>query len=297
VNPDINEIDGPEMPASIDIELARSFVAMADAGTLVAAAARVGRTQSALSMQLKRLEGTVGRTLFDRSPQGLRLTAAGDVLLGHATRLLRVHDEALAELSGRGLAGRLRLGCPEDYAVRLLPELLRRFGSRHPRVEFEVTCAPTPRLHERLARHAIDVALVSRPQDADDAAAIRAEPLVWVGRADVDPAALDPLPLALSEPDAFDHQAPLKALRQRGRAWRIAHASAHLLGLLSMARSGLAITVLTGTAVPPDLQVFGPEAGLPPLPAVGIAVACARQAPGALARAFELEARRVLPTL
>ncbi|HEX7637286.1 MAG TPA: LysR family transcriptional regulator, partial [Burkholderiaceae bacterium] len=134
------------MPACLDIELARSFVAMADAGTLVGAAARVGRTQSALSMQLKRLEETVGRTLFHRSNQGLRLTAAGDLLLGHATRLLRVHDEALAELSGRGLSGRLRLGCPEDYAVRLLPELLRRLGSQHPRVQFDLACAPTPRL-------------------------------------------------------------------------------------------------------------------------------------------------------
>ena len=285
------------MPASIDIELARSFVAMADAGTLVGAAGRVGRTQSALSMQLKRLEETVGRTLFDRSPQGLRLTAAGDLLLGHATRLLRVHDEALAELSGRGLAGRLRLGCPEDYAVRLLPELLRRFGSQHPRVEFEVACAPTPRLRAMLARHAIDVALVSQPQEGEDAGAIRVEPLVWVGRADVDPAAFDPLPLALSEPEAFDHQAPLEVLRRRGRAWRIAHASPHLLGLLSMARSGLAITVLTGTAVPADLRVLGPEAGLPPLPSVGIAVACSREAPGALAQAFEAQARRVLPTL
>jgi len=192
--------------------------------------------------------------------------------------------------------------------VRLLPELLHRLGRRHPRAQFEVACAPTPRLHDMLARHAVDVALVSRPHAPRPAArrkaasdpageVARVEPLVWVGRPDLDPAGLDPLPLALSEPDAFDHEAPCRALRQRGRAYRIAHASPHLFGLLAMARSGLAVTVLTGTAVPSDLRVLGPETGLPPLPAVGIAVAFSRQAPGALAREFELQARQLLPTL
>lgn len=287
------------MGQSLDIDLLRSFVAIAETGVLGQAAARVGRTQSALSMQMQRLEGVVEQPLLFRTGRGVTLTAAGERLLAHAAQLLRLHDETLAELRGQQLSGVLRFGCPDDYAVVFLPHLLRGFASLNPRVQLEVVCAPTPRLRELLARHAIDLALVSvmvpEANQPDDGDVIRREPLVWVGQRGGNAASLDPLPLALGAPDAFDHQAPRQALDAAGRAYRLACASSSLAGLVAMARSGQAITVLTQTAVPDDLQVLPADAELPALPTVGIALAFDREQPSALVSAFGAHVRQALP--
>lgn len=174
------------MSQSLDIDLLRSFVAIAETGVLGQAALRVGRTQSALSMQMQRLEGIVEQPLLHRTGRGVTLTATGERLLVRAGELLRKHDEALAELRGEQLSGVLRFSCPDDYAVVFLPYLLQGFASLHPRVQLEVMCAPTPRLHELLARHAVDLALVSvsvaEAGGAVGGEVIRHEPLVWVAQ-------------------------------------------------------------------------------------------------------------------
>jgi DNA-binding transcriptional LysR family regulator len=290
---------------SLDIDLLRSFVAIAETGVLGQAAARVGRTQSALSMQVQRLEGIVGQPLLYRTGRGVTLTATGERLLVRAGELLRQHDEALAELRGEQLSGTLRFSCPDDYAVVFLPYLLQGFASLHPGVHVEVICAPTPRLHELLARHAVDLALVSVPVPvpvpasvsggARDGDVIRHEPLVWVAQRGGAAAAIDPLPLALGSPDAMDHVLPRQALDAAGRAYRLAYASSSLSGLVGMARSGQAVIVLTRTAVPGDLEVLGAEHGLPDLPSVGVKLAFDREAPSALTAAFAAHVRRFLP--
>uniref|UniRef100_UPI000D354CB0 LysR family transcriptional regulator n=1 Tax=unclassified Variovorax TaxID=663243 RepID=UPI000D354CB0 len=284
------------MSQSLDIDLLRSFVAIAEAGVLGRAAARVGRTQSALSMQMQKLEGIVEQPLLHRTGRGVVLTAGGERLLVRARELLRQHDEALAELRGEQLSGVLRFSCPDDYAVVFLPYLLQGFASLHPQVQVHVTCAPTPRLHELLARRAIDLALVSvAPGTAHASEVIRHEPLVWVAQRGGAAAALDPLPLALGAPDALDHLWPQRALEAAGRAYRLAYASSSLSGLVGMARSGQAVIVLTRTAVPDDLQVLTTEQGLPELPSVGVTLAFDRQAPTALTAAFAAHVRKFLP--
>lgn len=283
------------MSQSLDIDLLRSFVAIAETGVLGQAALRVGRTQSALSMQMRKLEGIVAQPLLHRTGRGVTLTATGERLLVRAGELLRRHDEALAELRGQQLSGVLRFSCPDDYAVVFLPFLLQGFASLHPGVQLEVMCAPTPRLHELLARHAVDLALVSVAGDSAGADAIRHEPLVWVARRGSTAVALDPLPLALGTPDALDHQLPRRALEAAGRAYRLAYASSSLSGLVGMARSGLAVTVLTRTAVPEDLQILGADDGFPELPSVGVTLALAREAPTALTAAFAAHVRKFLP--
>jgi len=296
---------------SLDIDLLRSFVAIAECGVLGVAAARVGRTQSALSMQMQRLEGVVEQPLLHRTGRGVTLTAAGERLLVRAAELLRKHDETLAELRGEQLSGVLAFGCPDDYAVAFLPQLLRGFASLHPRVQLEVVCAPTPRLRELLARHAVGLALVSVPGDAAGRAAgglagdaadgaaggavIRREPLVWVAQRGAAALSQDPLPLALGAPDSMDHQVPRRALEAAGRAYRLVCASSSLTGLVAMARSGQAVTVLTRTAVPDDLQVVPAGQGLPELPSVGLTLAFDRDEPGALSAAFAAHISRTLP--
>jgi len=282
---------------SLDIDLLRSFTLIAESGSLSRAASRVGRTQSALSMQMKRLEDTVNQPLLLRTGRGVQLTSQGERLLLHAQRILRCHDEAMAEVSGKGLSGTIRFGCPDDYAAVFLPSLLRNFASQHPQVLVEVICAVTPRLLEQLDVHAVDLALISLADGADDGGMIRREPLVWVASQGTRAAGFDPLPLALSHPDTLDHQAARRTLEAQGRAYRVAYASSSLAGLTALVRSGQAIAVLTQTAVPSDLQVVPASAGLPELPGVGIALRFDRESPSALVTAFAEHIRTALPTL
>lgn len=285
------------MPMRLDIDLLRSFAMVAETGVLGRAADRLGRTQAAVSMQMKRLEEQVNRPLLNRNGRGVTLTFEGERLLTHARNILRSHDEAAAELAGDQLRGNVRFGCPDDYATVLLSPVLRTFARQYPEVFIEVTCAPTPRLREKLRQHSLDIALVSLPNATSSDRILRREPLVWVARKDVDARELDPLPLALSDPDTLDYKAATHALNEMGRAHRISYASGSMAGLLAVVRSGLAVTVLTKTAVPRDLAILQPSAGLPELPSVFITVETDPVVSSNLLRAFEKHVSAMLPGL
>ncbi|MGV2291801.1 LysR family transcriptional regulator [Trinickia sp. YCB016] len=282
---------------SLEIDLLRSFAVIAEVRALSRAAHRIGRTQSALSQQMKRLEEIVDQPLFQRTGRGVVLTSPGERLLIHAQRILRVHDEAMADLCGKGLSGSIRFGCPDDYAAVFLPSLLRQFSSQHPHALVEVVCGPTPRLIEQLEKRAVDLAMISLPEGSASDDVIRREQLVWVGYPGLDSAHFDPLPLALSDPDTLDHLAACDALQRAGRAYRIAYASSSLSGLTALVRSGQAFAVLTQTAVPADLQVLNADPGLPPLPSVDITLKFARARPSLLTAAFAEHIRLSLPLL
>jgi DNA-binding transcriptional LysR family regulator len=281
--------------AMLDLTLLRNFVVVARAGSISLATPQIGRTQSALSMQMQRLEETIGQPLFHRSGSGMRLTAAGEKLLAHAEALLAQHDEILADMSGAGLKGALSLGCPEDYSIAFLPGLLKGFCALHPDVELRMVCAPTSELHPLLARRQIDMALVSL-SDPSASEVIRQESFVWVANA-AKPKILaqDVLPLALSGPMTLDYRAACAAMDAVNRRYRVAYASNSLAGLIAIARSGHAISVLTRTAVPVDLHIV--SAGLPPLPTIGIALELSAAKPSLVALALADHVRGVLPGL
>ncbi len=287
----------PPVSRVLEIDLLRSFAVIAEVRALSRAAERIGRTQSALSQQMKRLESVVDQPLFQRTGRGVVLTHPGERLLVHAQRMLRLHDEAMADLSGTGLSGSLRFGCPDDYATVFLPALLRQFSSQHPHALVEVVCAPTPRLVDLLDKRAVDLAMISLPDAAPGEDLIRREQLVWIGYPGLDPAHFDPLPLALSDADTLDHIAACEALQGVGRAWRIACASSSLSGMIALVRAGQAFAVMTQTAVPSDLATLNGDPALPPLPAVGITVKFSRKRPSQLAAAFAEHIRAVLPVL
>ncbi|AOR70758.1 LysR family transcriptional regulator [Burkholderia stabilis] len=281
---------------SLEIDLLRSFVVIAEMRALSRAAARVGRTQSALSQQMKRLEEVVDQPLFQRTGRGVVLTHPGERLLVHAQRILRLHDEAMADLCGTGLSGTIRFGCPDDYAEVFLPSLLRQFSSQHPQAIVEVVCGPTPRLLEQLDKRAVDLAMISLPDGSSDDI-IRREQLVWIGYPGLEPAHFDPLPLALSDRDTLDHIAACDALDRAGRDYRVAYASSSLAGLIALVRSGQAFAVMTQTAVPSDLAIVNGDPRLPPLPAVGITLKFDRKRPSHLTAAFAEHIRLTLPLL
>ena len=272
----------------LDLDLLKTLLAIADAGSLTRAASDVGRTQSAISMQVRRIEEIVEGQVLLRTPRGVELTARGQRLLAHARRIVKAHDEALLDVTGRGLAGAIRIGCPEDYCTAFLPAVLRAITQRHPRVSLALACAPTPMLRRMLADKRIDLALVSLAADDASAPTIRREPLVWVAAHDFAPAADEPLQVALSDPQTLDHRAARAALEAARRPYRIACESISKDGLLAIARAGIAVAVLTRGAVPADLRVLEPDEMLPALPSVGIAVVSAEdEADSALVAALK----------
>jgi DNA-binding transcriptional LysR family regulator len=282
------------MKIQLNIDFLRSFVAISEAGALSRAAERVGRTQAALSQQVKKLEQAVQQPLMVRTSRGIKLTSHGERLLGHSQKVLRAHDEAVSELLGVTLQGSVRFGCPDDYARMFLPPLLRSFAHQHPQVLVEVLCGPTPRLLEKLDSHQLDISLPDGPPKSQF---LRREPFVWVGVKGGHAYDLNPLQLALSDPDTLDHQAATRSLERAGRPFRIAYASGSIAGLTAVVRSGQAITVLTRTAVPPDLQILPRSSGLPKLPYVGIAIRTAHRSASKLLEHFEAHVRSVLPVL
>ena len=279
----------------LDLALLRNFVVVARAGSISVASSQIGRTQSALSMQMQRLEEMIGQPLLHRSGSGVRLTTAGEKLLAHAEAFLARHDEILADMRGTGLTGSVSFGCPEDYSIAFLPDLLRGFCADHPNVELRMVCAPTLELRPLLHRRQIEMALVSL-SDPASGDVIRREDFVWVAnRAEPDILGQASLPLALSAPMTLDYRAACDAMEAAGRRYRVAFASSSLAGLIAIARSGHAISVLTRTAVPPDLHIV--TAGLPALPTIGIALEFADIRPSQAAEALGSHIRAVLPTL
>jgi len=279
----------------LDLALLRNFVVVARAGSISVASSQIGRTQSALSMQMQRLEEMIGQPLLHRSGSGVRLTTAGEKLLAHAEAFLARHDEILADMRGTGLTGSVSFGCPEDYSIAFLPDLLRGFCAEHPNVELRMVCAPTLELRPLLHRRQIEMALVSL-SDPASGDVIRREDFVWVAnRAEPDILGQASLPLALSAPMTLDYRAACDAMEAAGRRYRVAFASSSLAGLIAIARSGHAISVLTRTAVPPDLHIV--TAGLPALPTIGIALEFADIRPSQAAEALGSHIRAVLPTL
>ena len=274
-------------------QLLRSFATVARNGSISLAASQVGRTQSALSMQMQRLEDLIGQTLLHRSGSGVRLTRAGEKFLAHAESLLARHDEIMADMAGSTLRGSVSFGCPEDYCIAFLPGLLEGFCALHREVELRMVCAPTIELRPLLHRRQIDIALVSIA-DAENGEVIRKERFVWAANA-AEPAVLGQtiLPLALSAPMTLDYRAACDAMEAADRRYRVAFASNSLAGLIAIARSGHAISVLTRTAVPRDLHIV--SNGLPPLPTIGIAMEFAEGRPSSIVTAFGDHIRTVLP--
>ncbi|MEP4189547.1 MAG: LysR substrate-binding domain-containing protein, partial [Sneathiella sp.] len=230
-----------------------------------------GRTQSAVSVQMQRLSDTIGQPILHRSANGVQLTSVGQNLLVHARRILRSHDEALSELTGKTLSGSITFGCPEDYLTAFLPDFLKEFNAEYPGIEIKIICAPTVELQPLLDKRQIEIALVSRLEATKDNDIIRWEPLVWIAESS-NPVILKSgaIPLALTAPDALDNRAACRAMDKAGLKYSISFASNSLAALLAITRSGQAISVVTKAAVPADLYIISRD--LPQLPDVGIAL-------------------------
>ncbi|HYF09032.1 MAG TPA: LysR substrate-binding domain-containing protein [Acetobacteraceae bacterium] len=273
----INDIDAVmlALPPGIDPDLLRAFVLVAEGGSVTRAAERVGRTQSAVSMQMKRLEDTLGRPLLARTPRGLAPTPHGVWLLERARTLLAVNDEIVTGFRAPPLIGQVRLGAPDDYALRWLPKILARFAETHPAVEVEVVCVNSSALAKQLLDGEVDLALLT---EGNERRGLEVEPLwrgplLWVGSATHPVHRAEPLPLALSHAGCTWRTAACEALERAGRRHRVAYTSQTQTGCFAIVLAGLAVTVSTPATLPDGLVWMGEADGLPPLPETGLYLA------------------------
>lgn len=249
-------------------ELLRTFVAAADTGSFTQAGKAVHRTQSAVSMQMKRLETELDRPLFQREGRGVVLTAEGDTLYRYARRLLSLHDEALAAVSKPMPKGMVRFGAPEDYAAQYLPGALRRFAAAYPMIEVDVYCDASPMLRERFGRGELDVMLTT--EENNGAAHCRTIDLSWIVAERGGPLDTSPLPLALFHNGCLYRRNTLMALERAGIPYRIAYGSPSMAGVLAAVQAGLAVApVPTGSSAPGCRQLVSGD-GLPSIEPVAI---------------------------
>jgi len=271
------------MAHPLDLELLRSFVAVVEAGGFSHASDRIGRSQSAVSMQIQRLEETVGKPLLVRQPRSVAPTQAGEALLVYARRLLRLSDEAWASVNHVDEPGTVRLGIPDDYAVYLLPPALARFGEAYPLVTVEVVCEQSNLLSRAIDEGRLDLAILTRAP-AQPLEVLRRERLVWVASPHHMPWQNAQLPVALFAPGCTARAHVLEALGRVDRPYRATYSSASLLGMLALVQAGLAVAGLALCSVPPTVRIIGEAEGLPPIADIEIGIL---RRPGATASAVK----------
>lgn len=280
------------MIPNLDVDLLKTFLAIADAGSFTRAAEAVHKTQSAVSMQMKRLEEILGRPLFARDGRASRFTSDGDRLVEYARRIATMNDEAVSAFTRPELTGTLRFGTPDDYADRFLPEILARFARTHPLVTVDVECVSSTELFERTKRGEIDLALVTFGCDIATDEPLRREPLVWVTSPKHNVHMLDVLPLA--SPHCEWRKAALQALDSQKRKYRIAYSSSNSNAINAAVQTGLAVGAVPELCVRPGMRVLTERDGFPPLGTFDIGLV---RKPGRPSSAADALARHVTESL
>ena len=240
------------MPFQFDTALLKTFIAVAETGSFSQAAQTVGRTQSAVSLQIKKLEEGLRCGLFDRGTRHVSLTDKGEIFLSYARRMVELQWETYSRLNEPEVKGEIRLGTPEDFATHYLPNVLATFAKHHPQVQLNVQCDLTLNLLQGFKKGAFDVVLVKRdPARVKGGTRIWREPLVWVG---LDSAQIKtPLSLVLSPQPCIYRARALAALDRARKPWQISYTSPSLAGTLAAVRAGLGITVLPAQMIPTGL--------------------------------------------
>jgi DNA-binding transcriptional LysR family regulator len=251
---------------SLDISLLRTLVAVDQHGTFARAADHVGRSESAVSLQLKRLENLIGKPLFHRARRGMALTEAGQTLLGYAKRMIELNDEALTALPGKTTEGVVRLGAPADVAETWLPSVLARFARAYPLVRVDVAAGRSNAVFSQFKSGKLDLAVTFGEDWPESAGWSMALPMAWIGPKDYRRGNGELVRLAVLDPPCLFRNAAAVALDGKGIPWTAAFASPSLASLWGAVTAGLGITVRTPHGLPPQLTTLGAEAGLPALP-------------------------------
>jgi DNA-binding transcriptional LysR family regulator len=254
----------------LDPDLLRTFLAIADAGSFTAAGAVVGRTQSAVSMQMRRLEEQLRCSLLRRSAHEVALTPQGEILRRHARLILNTQQAALAALNRPDVPYEISLGIPDDYALGLLPVVLKDFAMVHPNASVTVTCEPSRDIIRNMAAGAYDLALVTEGQGPVAGAVVHEEPCHWVTGATGDAHERDPLPLAFGPEDDTYRRWAIDRLVEQGRPFRIAYNSVSMAAIRGAVASGLAVSVMASSSMTAGMRALGKAEGFRALPVLRV---------------------------
>jgi DNA-binding transcriptional LysR family regulator len=257
------------MAPTLDPDLLRAFVAVAEHGSFTRAAAALHRTQSAASTQIKRLERDLGAPLFHRTTAHVALTPAGERLLGYAREMLALNDEAVGRVRLDTVEGVVRLGVMDDYGTIVIPPILARFASAHRQIEIRMETGLTSTMIGRIGRD-FDIVIAMHPKGHREGELLRRERPVWAA-APVRPVEhADPLPVALYPQGCLFRQWAIDALNKAGRRWRLAFVSHSLAAVEAIAVQGLAVTVMKSGMFPDSLRELSAKDGMPRLPTADI---------------------------
>jgi DNA-binding transcriptional LysR family regulator len=249
---------------NIPTELLRTFVKVVDLGSFTRAGDAVGRTQSAVSLQVRRLEDLLGVELLVRGSHRVQLTDEGTALAEYARRMLALNDEAVSSLRHPKVVGSVRLGAPHEYTASLLPVILGKFAQAHPGVMLEVTCDLSKNLLARQGKGEFDliIALHDEP-DAGDGTRVLTEQLVWIASIDHARHEQRPLPLVIAPAPCIYRNRVLQTLNRQNMPWRISYTSSSYSGIIAAVRAGLGVTLLARSTVPDGVRVLGEREGFP----------------------------------
>lgn len=250
---------------TLDLDTLRTLVVATDLGGYGQAAARLGRTPSAISLQMKRLQDDLGARLFRKRGRGLALTEQGEVVLRYGRRMLELNDELVDRVRGASVAGTIGLGCSQDFAESVLPIVLSRFAALYPLVQMDVRIEGNAALAEAVAQGTLDVALAVGQAERPTARTLGSIDLVWIAGRTFQRRDEQTLPLVLLGPQCAFRQAAARVLDDAGIGWRVAAVSPSLGGLWAAALGGLGVTARGGAGLPAGLVSHRTLFGLPAL--------------------------------
>ncbi len=260
------------MRPTFDMDALRTIVVGSELGSFARAAMRLGRSQSAVSMQLKKLEQQAGRPLFRRDGRGLVPTEAGEALLAYARRIIALNDEAAASLDATAAAASVRMGLPQDLFEDVMPDAIARFARHRPGIHVEVRAGRNFALEEEVRAGRLDVAVAFAPPGPDrDGTRIASLPMLWLAAgSSAKPPLADPIPLVLFDHPCLFRQTALQSLDANGLRWRLSLTTPSLPGVWAAVRAGQGISIRTAHRLPPGVRDVGRALGLPKLPAIGL---------------------------
>ena len=247
------------MAAPLDLDQLQSFCVIADCGSFTEAARRVHKTQSAVSMQIKRLEERLGKVLLSREGRSVSLTAEGEVVYARARRMLRLNAEIVDIFSNEDLSGNIRFGVPDDYAVKLLPIILSSFQKTHPRITVEVRCLPSEDLLDGMNSGRFDLIVFTQGTSHEFGELFRTERMFWISAPEGTALHQDPLPLACGTKRCFWRAGAVDALARVGIDYRIAYTSSNATAITGAVMSDLAVGYLPESALQPGMRVLSEE--------------------------------------
>ncbi|CCN50067.1 putative Transcriptional regulator, LysR family [Vibrio nigripulchritudo MADA3029] len=253
----------------MDIEALRSFLAFVDTGSFTRAAKQTFKTQSAVSMQMKRLESELGKPLFEKQGRNLNLTKDGQSLALYARQLLQLHDDTLNQIKGQDVETVIRLGCPDDYAESVLPNFVRLLRKEIPSLDLQIVCTPSNRVRMMLDSGRLDIGIVSRPAGSEEGYLLSNDRGVWLIGEDKSLLEQRPIPLVLLQKECQYYASATEGLTKKQIPFKVVASCASAVALTGLIRSGQAIGALAIQNTGEGISILE-EDWLPPLPAVDI---------------------------